>query len=143
MLRRPIEFALTAGVAVMDQTCCGETGVRPSPGEQGLLQGGEDQGRGFGGGDSPAQDPAGVDIGHEGHVNEPGQRPDVGEIRDPPLIWGRGRIPLPVDEVRVAGRFLVPPGGDRVVPSAADPFDSGDPHQPGDLVTAHLVAGPA
>jgi hypothetical protein len=37
VLRRPVESALAAGVRMMYQTCCGETGIGASPSEQGLF----------------------------------------------------------------------------------------------------------
>jgi hypothetical protein len=64
---------------------------------QGLLQGIEHEGGAGGSRDPPADDAAGEDIDHEGHIDEAGPGRDVGKIRDPQGVRayasgdGRGR----------------------------------------------------
>src|SRR3954465_3367443 len=127
----------------MDQAGGGEGGVAAAAGEQRLLQRTADQRGRLGRADPPAQDPAGADVGDEGDVDEPGQGPDVGEVRYPPLVRPRRRGPGPVDEVRVPRRGGGPAGGRRGPAAAADAVDARDRHQPTDLVTAPGMPGAA
>src|SRR5699024_7343651 len=74
----------------------------------------------------------------EGDVDEPHQRPDVGEVRYPQLVRAGGCVPVPLDQVWVSGRLLLAPGGARSVPAMDDAGEAGDTHQPGDLVPPEL-----
>ena len=49
-------------------------------GSAGLVEGVENQMGAYRAADSPAQDPAGVDIGEEGNIAEPGQGPHVADV---------------------------------------------------------------
>src|SRR3954470_363913 len=91
-------YCLGPGIGVMDQAGGGEGGVAAAAGEQRLFQRRADQRSRLGAADPPAQDPAGVDVGDEGDVDEPGQRPDVGEVRYPPLVRAARRGPGPVHQ---------------------------------------------
>ena len=54
----------------------------------------------------PAHDIAGVDVDHEGHLDKPGPRRDVGEVRNPQHVRRRC-MELAVDLVERARRGLV------------------------------------
>src|SRR4249920_3800120 len=67
--------------------------------------------------DPPAHDIAGVDVDHEGHVDEAGPGRDVSEVSDPQLVR-RWRVELTVHLVEWARRRLV---GERAVHRVAGP----------------------
>jgi hypothetical protein len=79
-------------------------GVALSGAERGGLGDGSLHERGvLAGGAFPADDQAGEGVDHERGVTEPGQRPDIGEVRDQKPV--RRRHPeLTVDQVRRSGR---------------------------------------
>ena len=97
-----------------------------SSGEQGLLEGGQDQGGGLGRRHPPAQDPPRVHVGHEADIDEPGQRPYVGEVGHPPLVGSGRGVPVPFDQVGMAGGPEVADGGLGLVLSPAHPLDAED-----------------
>lgn len=88
--------------------------------------------------DPPAQDAAGEDVDDEGDIDEPGQRPYVGEVGHPQLVQAGGGGPVPLDQIRVPGGGVVAAGGDRGVSPPGHPLDAGDTHEASDLVTADL-----
>jgi hypothetical protein len=102
MLRRPFESALAAAIAVMDEAAT----VWPAFVNR-LFQGIQDE-AGMGcPADPPAHDIAGVDVDHEGHVDEAGPGRDVSEVSDPQPVRRR-RVELTVHLVEWARRRLVP-----------------------------------
>jgi hypothetical protein len=91
VLRRPVESALAAAVAVVGQAAAmGRTrimdrlieGIQNEPGMRRPAH-------------PPAHDIAGIDVDHEGHVDEPRPRRDVREVRDPQHVRRR-RMERPV-----------------------------------------------
>ena len=55
----------------------------------------------------PSEDPAVEHVDAECRVHESGERPHVGEIRDPPLVRPVRGAPFPVDQIRVSWCPLV------------------------------------
>src|SRR5699024_10210033 len=90
----------------------------------------------------PSKDPAGEHIGHEGDVAEPGGGPNVGQVRDPPLVRPPGQVPVPLDIVRVSGHLACGRDSRAHALTAADACDSSDFHQPFNLVPPDVVASP-
>ena len=99
VLRRPIEFTLRPGIAVMHEPV---ERVAPS-GVEGLLQGVEHELRPHRTRHPPPDDAPGEHVDHEGHVDKPAPGRNVGEIRHPQLIRARGHE-LAIDEVRRTAR---------------------------------------
>ena len=76
VLRRSVESALAAAVAVVDQAATMDW----SPIMDRLFEGIQDEARMRCSAHSPAHDIAGVDVDHEGNVDEPRPRRDIGEV---------------------------------------------------------------
>ena len=74
-----------------------------------LLQSVENEARVRRSADPPAHDVAGIDVDHEGDVDEPRPGRDVGKVRDPQHVRCR-RMELSVDLVERARRRLVADG---------------------------------
>ena len=91
-------------------------------------------------GHPPADDHPAEHVGDEADIRHPGPGRDVGQVGDPQLVGGR-RGEVALDQIRVAPGARVSLGGADPFP-AAYPFDAGVPHQPGDLIAAHVVTGP-
>ena len=91
--------------------------------------------------DPPADDHPAERVDDEAHVGHPGPGRHEGQIGHPQLI-GCGRGEVAAHQIGMPRRGRVGFGG--ADPFAApDPGDARRPHQPGDLVTADVVAGPA
>lgn len=84
-MRRPIESALHASVAVMDQA--GDVLTSPLPGPQPHVEGIERQIGAQRRGHLPAHDHPAEDVEDERDVGPPGMGPDVGQVGDPQLVW--------------------------------------------------------
>ena len=100
---------LRPGIGVVHQTRCGEAGISPAAGEQRLLHRRHDQRGRLRHRHPPPQNAPGIDIDDERDVAEPGQRPHVREVRDPPLVRPGRRGPVPLDQVRLPGKWLPAP----------------------------------
>lgn len=135
MLRRPIESALAACVAVTPQP-----GDLRAAGPAGHLDRVEDHLGAHVRSDPPAHDHPGVDVGDEADVGDPGPGRHVGQVGDPQLVRAGGGE-VAAHQVWVTGRGRVGLGGADPL-GASGPFDALGAHQPGDLVPAHLPAGP-
>lgn len=79
-------------------------------------------------------------IDDEAHVGHPGPGGHKRQIRDPELVR-RGRGELPLHQIRVPRRRRVGLGGPDAF-AAPHTLDADNPHQPGHLVSADVVAGP-
>jgi hypothetical protein len=89
---------------------------------------------------SPADDPPGIGIDDEGHIDEAGPARDVGEVRDPQPVRCRG-MELAVDLIEGTRRRLVAHrGADRL--AADDPLEAHLAHQPGDGAASNIEALP-
>lgn len=69
MLRRPVEFALTSSIAVMDEPAA----MNGAAFVQSLLQRIEDEARVRRVADAPTDDPARVSVNHKSHIDEASQ----------------------------------------------------------------------
>lgn len=80
-------------------------------------------------------------VDHERHIDEPGPRPHIGEVRDPTLV-GRRRGEIPFQQIRRASGVAVRDGGPQSLASheAVDPQLT---HQPVDLPIPDSEALPA
>lgn len=138
VLRRPIESTLSTPVAVVHKAlpAAGSAG-----GDQCVLESEQRQPCGAKAArDRPSHDAPGVDIGDERDVAEPGDRAHVGDVSDPQLMRTiRGEAAF--HEIRPGIRHASRAGRDRLT-AAPNPLQAGFPHEPGDLVTADLPAGP-
>ena len=130
---------MAAGIGMMNQSCCRETEISPTAGEHGLLEDAGHKWGGLGRHHPPSQDPPRVHIDAERGVDEPGQRPGVGEISYPPLIRTGRHTPLAVDEIRMPGRGRIGGGGDGATLSAHRSGDSAQAHQSAHLIPANVV----
>src|SRR5215212_11371717 len=99
VLRRHVESALTARVAMRDQPVQAGGAVLDAS-EEGLLDGVEDQVGGHRPGGPPPKDSATVGIDDKRHVDEPHPGWDIGKIGYPQPIWCR-RVETPVDQIGV------------------------------------------
>src|SRR6476660_3121002 len=90
VLRRPVESALTARVAVRDQPAQAAGAVQGAS-EERMLYGVENQVGGHRPGGPPAHDPATVSVDDKRHVDEPHPGRHIGEVGHPKPIW-RTRI---------------------------------------------------
>src|SRR3954451_9095984 len=134
---------LRTGVGVVYQAGGGELRVLTAAGRQCLLDRAGYQRGLLGAHDTPAENAPGVHVGDERDVHESGQRPHVGEVRTPPHV-GLGRLaPVALEQVRMAWSALSAGGGDRAAVAPAYALNTGDPHEPADLVPADPVAGAA
>lgn len=133
MLRRPIEFALAAGIGVVYQT--GDELIGLSAGPQGHLQRVQRQRGGHRRGGAPADDATGEHVDHERGEHGPGPGRDIGEIDNPqPVRCGRGEVPS--DMIRGSFGPAVGAGRDELAATAHSP----QPvccHQAFDLAAGH------
>ena len=106
MLRRPVESALAAAIAVVDQA----TAVDWPPVMDRLFQGIQHKAGMRSPAHPPAHDVTGVDVDHEGHVDEPRPCRDVSEVRHPQHVRCRC-VELAVDLIEWTRRGLVADGG--------------------------------
>src|SRR3954452_25284570 len=130
VLRRPLECALGAPVAMVHETAALD---RPAL-VQGLLERVEHEAGVRAPRNSPADDATGVSIDHEGPVNEARPGRDVGEVGDPEHVRARG-LKLPIDAIERARRGLIADRGPhRLAPHG--PLQAHGSHQP-----RHRAAG--
>lgn len=88
----------------------------------------------------PADDPAGIAVNDEGHVDEADPGRDIGEVREPQPVQRRG-MELAVDLIERTGCGLVANrGADRL--AADSPFKAHFPHQSGDGASGDVEAFP-
>jgi len=107
---------------------------------QGLLQRVEHEAGMRRPGDAPADEPAGVDIDDEGHIDEAGPGADIGEVREPQRVRCRS-MEDPVHMIERARRCLVLHRcSDRLAPDR--PFKTHLTHQPGDGAAGDVEALP-
>ena len=126
VLRRPIESALDAAVAVVDEAGA----AHRLPGMQRLLQGIEDEARFRAPRHPPADDAPGIGVDDEGDVDEARPGGDVGEVGDPEPV--RRRNPeLAVHPVERTGSRLVADRGSHGF-SSNNPLQTHLAHQAGD-----------
>lgn len=122
---------LDAAVGVMHEPA--EVVVRAGPDRH--FQGAQREVRAEGGRGSPADDPSREHVGHERGVREPGPCRDVGDVRDPQLVWCGGP--------ELALHPISRPGSDisrhgRASPTAADPTgEAVGGHEPFDGAAGH------
>ena len=141
MLRRPVESALTARIAVMNQTGCGEVESGSAAGEQRLLDNTRHQRCVLARHDSPPEDASRKHIHEERDVDKPRQCPHIREVGHPPLIRMCRCIPLSFNMIRESWRPIVSVGRGGAMAAAYSTGDAADPHQPADLITTHHVTG--
>ena len=127
---------MAAGVGVHRQAL--ELGAPAAPGH---LQGVEDHRCAHVGGDAPADDEAAERVDDQAHVGGAGAGGDRGEVGDPQPVRGRcGEVAAH----QIAGALRAGGGLGGAHPALAGrPGDAGGAHQPGDLVAADVMAGPA
>lgn len=81
-------------------------------------------------------------VDEKAHVGHPGPGRDVGQVGTDPQLVGGCRAEVTLDQIGMPPRTRARRGG--ADPSAAThPFDARRPHQPGHLIAAHVVTGPA
>ena len=139
MLRRPVEFALNAPIAVMHQA--GDVLAGSLPGPQAHVEGVERQIGAQAGGHLPAHDHPAEHVKNERDVGPPGVRADIRQICHPELVRCCGDE-LPLDQVlRALGLSTVADGGlAGLLPR--DPTQSLGTHQPLDRAAGDLHALP-
>lgn len=90
--------------------------------------------------DPPPDNATGKDVDDEGNIDESLPSRDVGEIRDPQLVWPI-RLELPIDPVQRARRGGIAEGRANDLPTH-DAAQAETPHQSFDGATHHLNAFP-
>jgi hypothetical protein len=86
--------------------------------------------------DPPPEDPARIDIDHEGNIDEPLPRCDIGEVADPQYVRRR-RVELAVHPIQGARQCLVRDRGFGLL-AANDPLDPDVLHQAGDRASCNI-----
>jgi hypothetical protein len=129
VLRRPLDFALAAGITVVD-----EPFDRGASAPHRNLQGLGGEGRSKMPRDRPPGDHAADHVLDEGDVAEPGPGPYVREIRDPQPVRGFG-TEVALDQVRRRSGFGVVAGGE-LGPSPPSPLQASFTHETPHPVTA-------
>ena len=105
------------------------------------LQAVQHQGGGHGGGDPPAQDPAGEHVEDQRCIHHSGPGRHISEIGHPQPVWTRG-AELPVDPVGRPVMISIGDGG--AGPLAAHRAEPALlPHQPFHRATGHIMAAAA
>jgi hypothetical protein len=80
-------------------------------------------------------------VDDETHIRHPGPGRDVGQIRHPQLRSGRSAVKFRFTRSGARTASGSCDRGEHLPAPTADPLDSHGPHQPGDLITADVVAG--
>ena len=102
VLRRPLESALGAAIAMMDEAAAAG---RPSVMKR-LFEGVEDKVRMRCPAGPPTDDPSGIGVDDEGDIDEAGPGRDIGKIREPQTVWS-GSMELSVHVIQRTESRLV------------------------------------